>query len=131
MARTSKTAERVKDGVGDLVKKTRTLVNGGLDSAQETLEGQVNRIDRRYRQTAVRARGSVQRVSNQVQKHVDDARKSLMGRYTRARKKVSRLQRDTGRYVKDNPTRSLLAALGLGLLLGLAASPRRLGAARA
>jgi ElaB/YqjD/DUF883 family membrane-anchored ribosome-binding protein len=131
MARNSKTAERVKDGVDDLVKKTRGVVNSGLNSVKENLDDGVDRIDRQYRETVAQVRGNAVRVSSNVQEHVDDARKSLMGRYLRARKKVSRLQRDTGRYVRDNPGKVLAAVAGLGLLVGLVASPRRLGAARA
>jgi ElaB/YqjD/DUF883 family membrane-anchored ribosome-binding protein len=125
MARTSKTAERVKDGVGDLVKKARAVVNDGLDSAKETFDDRVDRLDRQYRETAAQVRGNAERVSKKAYKRVADVRKSLLGRYTRARKKVSRLQRDTGKYVRDNPGKSLLAATGLGLLVGLVTSPRR------
>lgn len=123
--RNSKAAEALKDGVGDLVKKTRGVVNDSLSSAKESFEDGVDRVDRRYLDTVAQARGSVQRVSNSVQEHVDDARKSLMGRYLRAKKKVSRLQRDTGKYVRANPGKLLLAVAGLGLLVGLVASPRR------
>lgn len=125
MARNSKTAERVKDGVDDLVKKTRGVVNGSLDSVNENLNGGVDRLDRRYRETASQVRGRVALVSNNVNEKVDDARKTLMGRYSRARKKVSRFQRDSGRYVRDNPGKVLLSIAGLGLLIGLIVSPRR------
>jgi|SRR6185312_4056925 len=125
MARTSKTAERVKDGVDGLVKKTRVAVNGGLDTVNENLKGGVDRIDRRYRETAAQVRGQVARVSNNVNEKVGDARKTLMGRYLLTRKKVSRLQRDSSRYVRDNPGKVLLSIAGLGLLVGLAVSPRR------
>jgi ElaB/YqjD/DUF883 family membrane-anchored ribosome-binding protein len=128
--RNSKAAEAVKDGVGDLVKKTRGVVNDGLDSAQESFDDGVDRIDRSYRVTVAQARGSVERVSNKLQEQVDDARKSLMGRYLRAKKKVSRFQRDTGRFVRENPGKLLLTAAGFGLLVGLIASPRRRLAAR-
>jgi ElaB/YqjD/DUF883 family membrane-anchored ribosome-binding protein len=131
MARNSKTAERVKDGVGDLVKKTRGVVNHGLDSAEKTLDNRVDRLDHRYRETVAQLRGRAERVSKNVHAQVADAKKSLLGRYLRVSKKVSRLQRDTGKYVRDNPGKVLLTAAGLGLLVGLAASPRRhLGAAR-
>jgi ElaB/YqjD/DUF883 family membrane-anchored ribosome-binding protein len=129
MARNTKTAERVKDGVGDLVKKTRGVVNHSLDSVEKTLDNRVDGLDRRYRETVAQVRGRAERVSKNVRAQVDDARKSLLGRYLRASKKVSRLQRDTGRYVRDNPGKLLLAAAGLGLLVGMAASPRRLNAA--
>jgi ElaB/YqjD/DUF883 family membrane-anchored ribosome-binding protein len=125
MARNTKTAERVKDGVGELVKKTRGVVNHGLDSAEKTLDNRVDRLDRSYRETVAQVRGRAERVSKIVQARVDDARKSLLGRYMRTRKKVSRLQRDTEKYVRDNPGRVLLTAAGLGLLVGMAASPRR------
>lgn len=125
MARTSKTAERVKDGVDDLVKKTRGVVNGSLDSVNENLNHGVDRIDRRYRETAAQVRGRVARVSDNVNEKVIDAKKTLLGRYLRTRKKVSRLQRDSGRYVRDNPGKVLLSIAGLGLLLGLVVSPRR------
>jgi ElaB/YqjD/DUF883 family membrane-anchored ribosome-binding protein len=124
MARTSKTAERVKDGVDELVKKTRVVVNGGLDSVQESLDSGVDRLDRRYRETAAQVRGRVALVSNNVNHKVIDARKTLMGRYLRTKKKVSRLQRDSSRYVRDNPGKVLLSIAGLGLLVGLVASPR-------
>jgi len=124
MARTSKTAERVKDGVDGLVKKTRVAVNGGLDAVNENLKGGVDRLDRRYRETAAQLRGRVALVSNNVNHKVIDARKTLMGRYLRTRKKVSRLQRDSSRYVRDNPGKVLLSIAGLGLLVGLAVSPR-------
>ena len=131
MARNSKTAERVKDGVGDLVKKTRGAVNHGLNSAEKTLDNRVDHLDRRYRETVAQLRGRAERVSKNVQAQVADAKKSLLGRYLRASKKVSRLQRDAGKYVRENPGRVLLTAAGVGLLVGLAASPRRqLGAAR-
>ena len=130
MARTSKTAERVKDRVDGLVKKTRGVVNGGLDSVQESLDSGVDRLDRRYRETATQVRGRVALVSNNVNEKVIDAKKTLLGRYLRTRKKVSRLQRDSGRYVRDNPGKVLLSIAGLGLLVGLAVSPRR-GLARA
>jgi ElaB/YqjD/DUF883 family membrane-anchored ribosome-binding protein len=125
MARNTKTAERVKDGVGDLVKKTRGVVNHGLDSAEKTIDNRVDRLDRRYRETMAQLRGRAERVSKNVQAQVADAKKSLLGRYLQASKKVSRLQRDTGKYVRDNPGRVLLTAAGVGLLVGLAASPRR------
>jgi ElaB/YqjD/DUF883 family membrane-anchored ribosome-binding protein len=125
MARNTKTAERVKDGVGDLVKKTRVVVNHGLDSAEKTLDNRVDRLDRQYRETVSQLRGRAGRVSKNVQARVDDAKKSLLGRYLRVSKKVSRLQRDTGRYVRDNPGKVLLSAAGVGLLIGLVASPRR------
>jgi ElaB/YqjD/DUF883 family membrane-anchored ribosome-binding protein len=125
MARNSKTAERVKDGVDELVKKTRVAVNGGLDSVNENLNGGVDRIDRRYRETATQVRGRVARVSNNVNEKVIDAKKTLLGRYLRTKKKVSRLQRDSSRYVRDNPGKVLLSIAGLGLLVGLVTSPRR------
>jgi ElaB/YqjD/DUF883 family membrane-anchored ribosome-binding protein len=131
MARNTKTAERVKDGVGGLVKKTRGLVNHGLDSAEKTLDNRVDRLDRQYRETVSQLRSRAGRVSKNVQARVDDAKKSLLGRYLRVSRKVSRLQRDTGRYVRDNPGKVLLTIAGVGLLVGLAASPRRrLAAAR-
>ncbi|HEV7507804.1 MAG TPA: DUF883 C-terminal domain-containing protein [Thermoanaerobaculia bacterium] len=125
MARHSKAAEAVKDGVDDLVKKARGIVNGGLDSVKENLDGGVDVIDRRYLDTVKQVRGHAARVSNTVHEQVGEAKKSLMGRYLRARKKVSRLQRDTGRYVRENPGKVLLSVAGLGLLVGLIASPRR------
>jgi ElaB/YqjD/DUF883 family membrane-anchored ribosome-binding protein len=125
MARTSKTAERVKDGVEGLVKKTRGAVNGGLDSVQESLDNGVDRIDRQYRETANQLRGRLARVSNHLNEKVIDTQKTLLGRYLRTKKKVSRLQRDSGRYVRDNPGKVLLSIAGLGLLVGLVVSPRR------
>ncbi|HSS51296.1 MAG TPA: hypothetical protein VLX28_20325 [Thermoanaerobaculia bacterium] len=125
MTRTSKTAERVKDGVDGLVKKTRGVVNGGLDSVQESLDNGVDRVDRRYRQTASQVRGRLARVSNNMNEKVIDAKKTLLGRYLRTKKKVSRLQRDSSRFVRDNPGKVLLSVAGLGLLFGLVVSPRR------
>jgi ElaB/YqjD/DUF883 family membrane-anchored ribosome-binding protein len=125
MARNSKTAERVKDGVDGLVEKTRGVVNSGLDSVNENLNGGVDRIDRRYRETAAQVSGRVARVSNNVNEKVIDAKKTLLGRYLRTKKKVSRLQRDSSRYVRDNPGKVLLSIAGLGLLVGLVVSPRR------
>jgi len=131
MARNSKTAERVKDGVGGLVKKTRVVVNQGLDTAEKTIDNRVDRLDRRYRETVTQLRGRAERVSKNVQAQVDDVRKTLLGRYLHARKRVSRFERDARKYAKDHPGKVLLTAAGLGLLFGLAASPRRhLGAAR-
>jgi ElaB/YqjD/DUF883 family membrane-anchored ribosome-binding protein len=126
MARNTKTAERVKDGVGDLVKKTRGVVNHSLDTAEKTIDDRVDRLDRSYRETMAQVRGRAERVSKNVQAQVDDARKSLLGRYVRASKKVSRLERDARKYARDNPGKVLLTAAGLGLLVGMAASPRRL-----
>lgn len=125
MSKNSKAAEAMKDGVDDLVKKARGVVNDGLDSVKETFDDGVDRVDRQYRETVAQARGHVKRVSNTVQGQVDDARKSLLGRYGRAKKKASRFQRDTGRYVRENPAKLLLAVAGLGLLIGLIVSPRR------
>jgi len=125
MARNSKTAERVKDGVDGLVKKTRVAVNGGLDVVNENLNGGVDRLDRRYRETASQVRGRVARVSNNVNEKVIDAKKTLLGRYLRTKKKVSRLQRESSRYVRDNPGKVLLSIAGVGLLVGLVVSPRR------
>src|SRR4051794_11732584 len=48
MARNSKTAERVKDGVDQLVKTTRGAVNGGLDAVNQNLNGGGDRGDRRH-----------------------------------------------------------------------------------
>jgi ElaB/YqjD/DUF883 family membrane-anchored ribosome-binding protein len=130
MARNSKTAERVKDGVGGLVKKTRVVVNQGLDTAKESFDDRVDRLDRRYRETVAQVRGRAERVSNNVLGQLVVARKSLLGRYMHARKRVSRLERDARKYAKAHPGKVLLTAAGLGLLVGLAASPRRhLGAA--
>jgi len=81
--------------------------------------------DRRYRDTATQVRGRVARVSNNVNEKVIDAKKTLLGRYLRTKKKVSRLQRESSRYVRDNPGKVLLSIAGLGLLLGLVVSPRR------
>lgn len=125
MARNSKTAERVKDGVDQLVKTTRGAVNGGLDAVNQNLNGGVDRVDRRYRDTAAQVRGRVALVSKNVNERVGDAKKTLMGRYSRAKKKVSRLQRDSSRYVRDNPGKVLLSIAGVGLLVGLVVSPRR------
>ncbi len=129
MARNSKTAERVKDGVDGLVKKARVAVNQGLDSAKESFDDRVDRLDRRYRQTVAQVRGRAERVTNNLQAQLVDTRKTLMGRYVQARKRVSRLERDARKYAKAHPGKVLLTAAGLGLLVGLAASPRRLGAA--
>jgi len=129
MARNSKTAERVKDGVDGLVKKARVAVNQGLDSAKESFDDRVDRLDRRYRQTVAQVRGRAERVTNNLQAQLVDTRKTLMGRYAQARKRVSRLERDARKYAKAHPGKVLLTAAGLGLLVGLAASPRRLGAA--
>ncbi len=123
--RNSKAAEAVKDGMDDLVKKTRGAVNDGLDSVNESFKGGVDRVDRRYLETVAQARGSVERVTSTVQDQVGDARKSLLGRYVRTRKQVSRLQRDAGKYARANPGKLLLAVAALGLLFGLFVSPRR------
>src|SRR5882724_9401361 len=103
MARNTKTAERVKDGVGELVKKTRGVVNHGLDAAEKTIDNRVDRLDRSYRETVAQLRGRAERVSKNVQAQVADAKKSLLGRYLRASKKVSRLERDARKYAKDHP----------------------------
>ncbi|MGH7487217.1 MAG: hypothetical protein ACREMY_16675 [bacterium] len=120
MARNSKTAERVKDSVEGLVKKTRVAVNQGLDVTQKSFDARVDRLDRRYRQAMSQLLGRTDRLSKNVHEQLGQARK-----------RVSRLQREARKYAKDHPGKVLATAAGLGLLVGLAASPRRhLGAAK-
>src|SRR4051794_11732585 len=98
---------------------------GGGPSPKTGNGGAGARGGRRYRDTAAQVRGRVALVSKNVNERVGDAKKTLMGRYSRAKKKVSRLQRDSSRYVRDNPGKVLLSIAGVGLLVGLVVSPRR------
>ena len=125
MATTTKTISRVKDGMGEVVEKAREAVSDGLDSAKERFGEQANRLDRRYRKTLDRARRRAKRLSGNVQDQIDDARETLADGWTQARKKVSRLDRDTRAYVRHNPGKSLLIATGVGFLAGLVVGFRR------
>jgi len=125
MATTTKTISRVKDGLGEVVEKAREAVSDGLDSAKERFGEQANRLDRRYRKTLDRARRRAKRLSGNVQDQIDDARETLVDGWTQARKKASRLDRDTRAYVRHNPGKSLLIATGVGFLAGLVVGFRR------
>jgi ElaB/YqjD/DUF883 family membrane-anchored ribosome-binding protein len=111
--------------VGEVVEKAREAVNDGLDSAKERLADQANQLDRRYRKTLDRARRRAKRLSGNVQDQIGDARETLADGWTQARKKASRLDRDTRAYVRHNPVKSLLIATGVGFLAGVVAGYRR------
>jgi len=117
MTRKNKSIERVKDGVGVMVKKTRKVVNDRLDAMEETLKSSVDDVGRRYYKTLERAQGA-------AREQLGEVKSSLQGTYVQARKKLLPLQRDARKYVQANPARSVLIATGVGLLVGLAARRR-------
>lgn len=121
MATTTKTVERVKEGVGELVDRTREAVNDGLDTARERIEGRMDDLDRQYR----KVRGNAVKVADTVRDRFDGVRSTVQNRYKFARKKVVRADRDLRDYVKDNPRKSLLIASGIGLFVGFLFSLRR------
>ncbi|HEX4962675.1 MAG TPA: hypothetical protein VF173_17700 [Thermoanaerobaculia bacterium] len=125
MASNSKAAKLIKNGVDDVVERTRSVVNNGLDSAKESLGDGVNLVDRRVRKTAAQVSGRAGRLLDNVYGRYTGARKSLLGRYSQAKKKITRLQKDGSKYVSNNPGKTLLTVAGVALLVGLVASPRR------
>jgi len=125
MAKTSNTLERVKEGVGEVVEKAREALNDRLESAKDKFDDGADLLDRRVRKAMAQARGSVGRVVDDVTERFEEAEKTLTDGYKRTKKRLRRLNRSARAYVADNPVRSLLIASGVGLLVGLAASPRR------
>jgi ElaB/YqjD/DUF883 family membrane-anchored ribosome-binding protein len=121
MTTSTKTVERVKEGVGELVDRTREVVNDSLDTAREKLEGRMDDFDRQYR----KVRGGAVRVADTVRDQFDGVRTNVRDRYKVARKKVVRADRDLRDYVKDNPRKSLLITSGVGLFVGFLLTFRR------
>lgn len=116
MSKANLTIERVKEGVGDVVDKAREVINDSLDTANDTAD----QLGRQYRRTAGQLRVAANRFSKQARGHLETAQETYRG----AKKKVSRLNRDSRRYVSANPGKSVLIAAGVGFLIGLIARGR-------
>jgi ElaB/YqjD/DUF883 family membrane-anchored ribosome-binding protein len=121
MPQSTRTIERVKDGVGGLVEKARDVVNDSLDSAQERLENGAVALARGYRKLSTTA----QLISQGAREQLESASDALRDGCGQAKKNLSRLKRDASEYVSDNPGKSLLMAAGLGFLLGMAVRRHR------
>jgi len=124
MTRKNKSIERVKDGVGVMMKKTRKVVNDRLDSMEETLKHGVDDVGRRYFSKLAQLQARVDGAKGAAREQIGEVKSSLQVNYLQARKKLLPLQRDARKYVQANPARSVLIATGVGLLFGLAARRR-------
>jgi ElaB/YqjD/DUF883 family membrane-anchored ribosome-binding protein len=117
----STTIERVKEGVDDVVEKAREAVNDGLDAAKDRFQHAAKRLDKRYRKTATRFRAGAEAVREKLV----DTKETLAESYAQASKKLARIDRDTRKYVSNNPRKAVLIAAGVGLLAGFVWSRAR------
>ena len=121
MSKTNSTIERVKESVGDVMEKAREVINDGLDTAETKFSDKADQLGRQYRRTAGQVRVATNRFSEQARGHLETAQET----YRDAKKKASRWNRDSRRYVSANPAKSVLLAAGVGLLFGLVLRGRR------
>ena len=111
----STTIDRVKEGVDDVVEKTREAVNGGLDAAKDRLASVAGRLDKTYRKTAK----ELQNRAIAARDTLEDARDTLVAGYGRASRKVVRLDRKARRLISEHPRKAVLLAAGVGILTAL------------
>lgn len=124
MDKSGATIDQVKDGVGAVVDRAREAVNDRVDSVKGTINSGVDNLDRLYRSTVTDVRDATERISENAREQLDDVKHFARKKYRHARKKVSRLSGDVENYVSDNPGWSLLIAVGIGFLAGLAVRRR-------
>jgi ElaB/YqjD/DUF883 family membrane-anchored ribosome-binding protein len=115
MSTKATTLEKVKDGVDDVVEKAREAFNDGIDAAKDRFNLATKRLDRRYRKAAGRLRIG----AALVREKLADTKDKVADGYSRASRQLGKIDRNTRRYVSNNPRKAILIAAGVGLFAGL------------
>jgi ElaB/YqjD/DUF883 family membrane-anchored ribosome-binding protein len=113
-------------GFGESAEKAVEAVTDGVAAAREKFQRLGDDVQHRYKQVSKDVRRSAERASKEIRRSAEAARETYQNAaekvqkgYRRASRDVSRLGRDVGEYVRENPGKSVLIAAGVGFLLGL------------
>jgi ElaB/YqjD/DUF883 family membrane-anchored ribosome-binding protein len=113
-------------GFGESAEKAVEAVTDGVAAAREKFQRLGDDVQHRYKQVSKDVRRSAERASKEIRRSAEQARETYQNAaekvqkgYRRASRDVSRLGRDVGEYVRENPGKAVLIAAGVGFLLGL------------
>jgi uncharacterized protein YjbJ (UPF0337 family) len=109
----------------DASKRWEKLTDQDLDRLEGSLEEMVNTIQKRYKYSRRRAEKEVRRFAHQYMVTMDDLRGGLEDRVEDAQYTAEQSVRRARRTVARRPLQAVLAAMTLGLALGLLVIPIR------
>jgi uncharacterized protein YjbJ (UPF0337 family) len=109
----------------DASKRWEKLTDQDLDRLEGSLEEMVNTIQKRYKYSRGRAEKEVRRFAHQYMVTMDDLRGGLEDRVEDAQYTAEQSVRRARRTVARRPLQAVLAAMTLGLALGLLVIPIR------
>ena len=98
----------------------------GVASARQRFQRLGDEVQDRYRKVSDDVRRGAERASQEVRRGAERARETYgevsetaQRSYERVRSEAGNLSREVSLFVRDNPGKALLAAAGVGFLLGL------------
>lgn len=104
----------------------------GVVSARDRFQRLSEDVQSRYRKVSEDVRRGAERAQQEIRRGAEVAREQYQHTaeraregYDRVRRDATRLSRDVGDYVQDNPGKSVLVAAAAGFLLGLIVSKSR------
>lgn len=113
-------------GFSESAEKAVEAVSDGVAAARDKFQRLGNDLQHRYKQASKDVRRSAERASKEIRRSAEAARDTyqetaakVQKGYRRASRDISRMGRDVGEYVRENPGKAVLIAAGIGFLLGL------------
>lgn len=107
--------DRAKKMAQDVVDKARD----GYDTTKEKIGEMSDEVSKRYERLSSDVRVKAEHASEVAKERYDQAAASMKQGYEKARKDLDGLAGDLNVYVRDNPAKAVLAAAGVGFLVGL------------
>ena len=107
--------DRAKKMAQDVVDKARD----GYGNTKEKLGEVTDEVSKRYERLSSDVRVKAEHASEAARERYDQAATTMREGYTKARKDLDGLAGDLNVYVRDNPAKAVLAAAGIGFLIGL------------
>jgi ElaB/YqjD/DUF883 family membrane-anchored ribosome-binding protein len=103
--------------------ETENNLRGNLESARSQVQSAAGDLraaaEAKARELRSTAENKANELRDRAQHAYGDARERVESAYGEARERARTLQEDGEQYVRENPTRAVLTALGAGFVLGL------------
>ena len=109
------TADKALDDVSDSVASARDKFKGVADDVQS----RYRKVSDDVRRGAERAQHEIRRGAAAARETYRDTAEQVRRGYNKVRKDATRMSRQVGDYVQENPGKSVLIAAGVGFLIGL------------
>jgi ElaB/YqjD/DUF883 family membrane-anchored ribosome-binding protein len=113
-------------GIRDSAEKAFDAATEGVAAARDKFNRVSDDVQDRYQKVSRDVRKGAERASRELRRSADAAREtyrdtadSVRRGYHKAKKETTRVAKDVGEYVRENPGKSVLIAVGVGFVLGL------------